>query len=171
MIIDSLDLTPRRGRLLSPTNQSDLSVEKLGGFGPVADGVAYSISGLHVYFEMSGLEELLASSQTELFRLETRKEVAPGLVLDPYSHRMHSVAGREDFVAGHLTNGRIEAVDGRDVLCALDGQILDWLSATYRLRQPASCRRQPGTSLHRVTRRASAMPSPPMSGPAGPTLP
>jgi hypothetical protein len=135
MIIDSMDLSPRTGRLFSPASRIDLAAEKLGTFGPVPEGVVYEISGLHVYFEMAEIEALLATGDGQLFQLQTRKEIVPGLALDPYAHRMHTIAGREDFSAGSLENGRVEAVDGRDALCAFDGKELDWESAVYTLRQ------------------------------------
>lgn len=93
--------------------------------------------------EISGIELMIESDNdlTELFRrqadplIEVRvmKEMFPTLFADPFRHRVHTIAGFDDFNSGNLENCRAMDVDGIPTIVSVGTETCLWTSPVYRL--------------------------------------
>lgn len=68
-----------------------------------------------------------------LFRLRIMKEMFAGLFADPYSNRVHNIAGNVDFEEGTLTNGIIMEINGIPTICSTGKEPCTWVSREYEM--------------------------------------
>lgn len=139
MIVDQIILAADDARFRSEAvDPFDLSMAS-GTIGPLADGVALEVTGVALLLERKGIESLLArpSSRTKpLIEIAIVKEMFRGLFSDPYAHRVHTIAGFEDFRRGALTGLQPMEVDGIPTLVSIGDRPeskVSWLSGHYRL--------------------------------------
>ncbi|MFN7688087.1 MAG: hypothetical protein ACK5OP_10180 [Sphingobacteriales bacterium] len=109
---------------------------------PLQKGKQLEISGIQLLIEADDLQPLFSypSDETQqpaspvnapLFQVIVMKEMFPGLFADPFSHRVHNIAGHLDFREGELINGRILEVDGIPVICSTGKEECIWKSRVY----------------------------------------
>jgi len=113
---------------------------------PLNKGKQIEISGIQLLIEHQDLRPFLgypsdnANSYVDapLFKVSVMKEMFPGLFADPFSHRVHNIAGYLDFNDGTLTNGRVLEVDGIPTICSTGKEECVWLSRKYEMPDPIS---------------------------------
>lgn len=71
-----------------------------------------------------------------LFRISVMKEMFPGLFADPFSHRVHNIAGFLDFNEGTLTNGKVMEIDGVPTIVSTSKEECIWTSKVYEFPNP-----------------------------------
>jgi hypothetical protein len=123
----------------------------LGGPSPAAsrtralgDGMQLEVRGLRLTIVAGDLVALLARTDVAtvtsepLFRVTVVKEIFPGLLSDPYRHRVHTIAGFEDFTRGAATNCRPMEVDGIATLVSTGTDEAVWTSPLFRMPSPVT---------------------------------
>jgi hypothetical protein len=113
---------------------------------PLNKGKQVEISGIQILIEHKDLQPLLAYPSDNaglpinapLFKISVMKEMFPGLFADPFSHRVHNIAGYLDFNDGTLTNGRVMEVDGIPTICSTGKEECVWVSREYVMPDPIS---------------------------------
>ncbi len=110
---------------------------RIGSSATPGEGLVQEINGLNLQIERDDVMELFARQAEPLIAVEVWKEMFPGLFKDPYAHRVHRVAGFEDFGRGTLENLRVMEVDGVPALVSLGaGEPSRWLSPIYQMPGP-----------------------------------
>jgi hypothetical protein len=66
-----------------------------------------------------------------LFSITVMKEMFPALFANPFAHRVHTIAGFDDFKRGTLENGRVLDVDGIPTIVSVGTGICKWTSPLY----------------------------------------
>ena len=140
-----IDRAPLNG-LGSYFRRSDGTIN-LGG--PTAAIAKYEVRGEGNVTRIDGIELLIVGDDLAMMLSRSRhdapvlvstslnKEVFPGLFVDPYSSRVHTVGGQQDLTRGKLRNARIMEVDSRPTLVSL-GNDCQWRSAIYRFEDNIS---------------------------------
>jgi len=116
---------------------------------PLNKGRQLEISGIQLLIEADDLQPFLSypSDQAQdpplpvvapLFKIRVMKEMFPGLFADPFSHRVHNIAGFLDFRDGELTNARVMEVEGIPTICSTGKDTCTWKSREYKLPGPIS---------------------------------
>ena len=113
---------------------------------PLKQGKQVEISGIQMIIEHQDLQPLLAypsdnaglPTNAPLFKISVMKEMFPGLFADPFSHRVHNIAGYLDFNEGTLINGRVMEVDGIPTVCSTGREECIWVSREYVMPDPIS---------------------------------
>lgn len=111
---------------------------------PLNKGKQMEISGIQLLIEHQDLQPLLAFPHDNndapvnkpLFRISVMKEMFTGLFADPFSHRVHNIAGFLDFNEGTLANGKVMEVDGIPTICSTGREECVWVSREYSLPDP-----------------------------------
>ncbi|RZK26270.1 MAG: hypothetical protein EOO43_03320 [Flavobacterium sp.] len=113
---------------------------------PLNKGKQIEISGIQLLIEHQDLQSFFAYPYNNnddpvfapLFRFSVMKEMFPGLFADPFSHRIHNIAGYLDFSEGTLTNGRVMEVDGIPTIVSIGRDKCIWVSKEYVMPAPIS---------------------------------
>jgi hypothetical protein len=113
---------------------------------PLNKGKQIEISGIQLLIEHQDLQPLLAypsdnaglPTNAPLFKISVMKEMFSGLFADPFSHRVHNIAGYLDFNDGTLTNGKVMEVDGIPTICSTGRDECVWISREYVMPDPIS---------------------------------
>jgi hypothetical protein len=149
MITDRIQLAGLESYFRGPTTQ----VLNLGPIAtvtirtaPLNKGKQLEISGIQLLIEHADLQPLFAfqfdvqnpAQPAPLFKISVMKEMFAGLFADPFSHRVHNIAGYLDFNEGTLTNGRVMEVDGVPTICSTGKEELVWISKEYVMPDPIS---------------------------------
>lgn len=99
----------------------------------------FNISGIQLLLEHEDLNKLMNfqfddnNKPLPLFRISVMKEMFPGLFADPFSHRVHNIAGFLDFNEGKLTNGKVMEIDGVPTIVSTGQEECVWVSKKYEL--------------------------------------
>jgi hypothetical protein len=144
MIIDRVRLA---GDLAYLTDQGAIdlatSANGRGQSLPVGEGLGLELSGVHLLLRAKDMHKLYARTAGDgkpLLAFAVTKEMFPEFFADPYAHRVHSIAGFEDFQRGFLQNMRAMEVEGKATLVSLGWGGCAWLSPIYRLPMPVPVR-------------------------------
>jgi hypothetical protein len=148
MIIDRSRLAGLDAYFRRPSGGASLN---LGGPAPatartraLGDGMQLEVRGLRLTLAAGDLVALLARTDVAsltsepLFRVTVVKEMFPGLLSDPYRHRVHAVAGFEDFTRGTTSHCRPMEVDGIATLVSTGTDEARWTSPVYRMPAPVT---------------------------------
>jgi hypothetical protein len=146
MIIDQSRLAGLDAYLRHPDTPESVN---LGGQSPrtgrtqdLGDGLQLDVSGIRLTIEADDLIALFARSSTgasrPLLSISIVKEVFPGLFVDPFRHRVHTIAGFEDFQRGVATNCRAMEVEGTPTVVSIGPETMTWVSPIYPM--PAATR-------------------------------
>jgi len=149
MITDRIQLAGLESYFQDPANAGRIN---LGGItptirtAPLNKGKQLEISGIQLLIEHADLQPLLPfqfDSQNPLqpaplFKISVMKEMFAGLFADPYSHRVHNIAGYLDFNEGTLTNGRVMEIDGIPTIASTGKEECVWISKEYIMPDPIS---------------------------------
>ncbi|VVB95465.1 Uncharacterised protein [uncultured archaeon] len=122
-----------------PTNRINLSRDTTRLTGvclTVGKGQLMEISGIFIQIEGTDLVPLFQRQQEPLISIEVKKEMFPGLFSDPYQHRVHTIAGFDDFNRGVLENLKVMDVDGYPTLVSFGSLPCKWTSAIYQFPHP-----------------------------------
>lgn len=98
-----------------------------------------TISGIQLLLEHEDLNKLMNfqlddnNKPLPLFRISVMKEMFPGLFADPFSHRVHNIAGFLDFNDGTLANGKVMEIDGVPTIISIGQEECVWVSKKYEL--------------------------------------
>ena len=147
MIIDRIHIAGIRSYLQDPTSPGD---PELAGANPIVartpplgKGQQWKIGGLCFTIEADDLGPFF-DRQSEpptsppLFSVSIQKEILPGLFADPYQHRIHNIAGFDDFKRGTFENCQAIDVDGVPTLVSLGSGDCKWVSPIFEMPTPAS---------------------------------
>lgn len=99
----------------------------------------FNISGIQLLIEHEDLNNLMnfqfddSNKPSPIFRISVMKEMFPGLFADPFSHRVHNIAGFLDFNKGTLTNGKVMEIDGVPTIVSTGKEECIWVSKKYEL--------------------------------------
>lgn len=103
------------------------------------DGVLHDVTGLRLVVEGPDLGGLLArTADRPLLSVTVAKEMFPGLVADPFGHRVHTVAGFDDLQRGTAVACRALDVEGIPTLVSLGAGAVSWTSPVYPLPAPVA---------------------------------
>lgn len=102
------------------------------------DGHVLSVNAIDLVLEAEDPAALLARQAHPFLTVSVRKEMFPSLYADPYRHRVHTVAGGEDFLRGELVNMRLMEVDGYQTLVSTGTEKCRWMSPLYRMPEPVT---------------------------------
>lgn len=113
---------------------------------PVNKGKQIEISGIQLLIEHQNLLALLSYPSDDqdipieapLFKISVVKEMFPNLFADPFSHRVHNIAGYIDFKEGTLANGRVMEIDGIPTIVSIGKDDCIWVSKEYKMPDPIS---------------------------------
>lgn len=109
---------------------------------PLTKGKQHEITALHLLIEGADLRPLfnrpeppqeLQDDDSPLFSITVMKEMFPGLFADPFRHRVHNIAGFDDFKRGTLENGKVMDVDGIPTIVSLGNGDCKWHSPIYEM--------------------------------------
>jgi hypothetical protein len=103
---------------------------------PAGRGRQIDVAGIHFYFEGPDLRPYFQRQDKALLRVTVMKEILPGLFADPYRHRVHTIAGFNDFNDGTFNNCQALEVDGEPTIVAMGPGPCSWKSARYLFPQP-----------------------------------
>jgi hypothetical protein len=140
MITDRIQLAGRDSYFQDPANPGRID---LGGIAPkirtdpLNKGKQLEISGIQLLIDHDNLRTLM-KFQSPLFKISVMKEMFVGLFADPYSHRVHNIAGFLDFNEGTLTNGRVMEIDGIPTIVSSNKDKCVWVSKEYEMPDPIS---------------------------------
>jgi len=101
-----------------------------------------NISGIQLLIEDEDLNQFMnfqfngTGEPSPLFRISVMKEMFPGLFADPFSHRVHNIAGFLDFNEGTLTNGKVMEIDGVPTIVSTSKEECIWTSKVYEFPNP-----------------------------------
>lgn len=115
----------------------------LGGDSPasartpvIGKGVVWDVTSLDLFIEADDLLWLFSRRDEPLLSIEVHKELFPSLFADPYSHRVHTIGGFDDFTKGTHTGLRVMEVDGHPTLVTQGTTENLWMSPVYQFDQP-----------------------------------
>jgi hypothetical protein len=140
MITDRTQLAGPDSYFQDPANPGSVN---LGGnaltirTAPLNKGKQLEISGIQLLIEHDNLRPLM-KFQSPLFKISVMKEMFAGLFADPYSHRVHNIAGFLDFNEGTLTNGKVLEIDGIPTIVSSNKDECVWVSKEYKMPDPIS---------------------------------
>jgi hypothetical protein len=148
MIIDRAQLAGLDAYLQEPSNPGVIDLAGLSVF-PVRarttalpKGRQLEISGVRILMEGQDLGPMFqfqrdsGGSPFSIFQVSIVKEMFPDLYADPFRHRVHNVAGNQDFREGTLKNGTIMEIEGVPTIVSLGKGVCQWISKVYRLPGP-----------------------------------
>lgn len=140
MIIDRVQVAGPEAYLLD-AGQINLATSptRTGSSVTIPEGVAFEISGIRLYLEAKNLTPLFPNSgfnTPPLLELQVVKEMFPDLYADPYTNRVHTLAGHDDFNRGTLVRMRLMEVDGLATLVSLERGDCSYTSPLYRMYRP-----------------------------------
>lgn len=145
MLLDTIKLSGLDAYLIAnrkdpdPANRINLcgDTTDLTGFSPeIGKGQLIEMSGIFIQIEGEDLVPLFQRQQEPLISIEVKKEMFPGLFSDPYQHRVHTIAGFDDFNRGSLENLKVMEVDGFPTLVSFGSLPCRWTSAIYQFPDP-----------------------------------
>ena len=137
MIIDRVRTAGAGAYLLRNATPDDVNLAgptpSFGRTGPPARGQQLDITGLQFVIDGDDLWPLFdpapaLDAETPLVGITVMKEVFPGLFADPHRHRVHTVAGFDDFNSGTYTNCQAMDIDGIPTLVSLGAGGCQWAS-------------------------------------------
>ncbi len=98
--------------------------------------------------EVSAIELLIESDNdlTDLFNLQNQplfsvlvvKEVFPSLFADPFQHRVHTIAGFDDFKRGKFENCKVLDIEGIPTIVSIGTKTSIWTSPMYQMPEQVS---------------------------------
>ena len=149
MITDRIQLAGLDSYFRDPNNGGSIN---LGGntptirTAPLNKGKQLEISGIQLLIEQDDLQPFLAfqldnqnlTQPSPLFKISVVKEMFAGLFADPYSHRVHNIAGYLDFKEGTLINGRVMEIEGIPTIVSTGKEECIWTSREYEMPDPIS---------------------------------
>ena len=97
-------------------------------------------TSVDLHIEVDDLDAFMAPADKPFVTFRVRKELFPGLFLDPFEFRTHNIAGFDDFRQGELAGMRVMMVEDIPTLVS-DGDpgvTAMWTSPLYRLTQPVT---------------------------------
>jgi hypothetical protein len=135
MIIDEIPLSGEAAYLRAPDGHINLggSSPATGRYAVSADGLIVRVDGIDLHLVSPDLIQLFARQGTALFKVHVEKEMFPGLFADPYRHRVHAIAGFDDFKRGECVGLVAMEVDGTPTLVSLGTDAASWVSPVYPL--------------------------------------
>jgi len=142
MILDTVKLSGEdaylrlNGEINLGTPGSGVRRSKTGAHAAIGAGTLMELSGIFFQIDGSDLLPLFQRQDDPLLSIDVVKEMYPGLMKDPYKHRVHSIGGYEDFNRSQLENLRVMEVDGYPTLVSEGNQPGKWISPVYRFSQP-----------------------------------
>lgn len=150
MIIDRTDVSGIRAYFEDPASAGGTNLG--GAAGVVArtpalgKGRQWQVDRIHLVLEAPDLTPLFdrapeppgSPAPPPLFSVHVQKEMFPGLFADPFRHRVHNIAGFEDFKRGTFVNCKALEVDGIPTIVSLGTAECRWTSAIYEMPGPAS---------------------------------
>jgi hypothetical protein len=105
---------------------------------PLAPGDSIQVSGIHLLIEADDLESLFGRQSRTLLSVRINKEMFPRLIDDPYSNRVHNIAGFEDFQRGTSVHMRVLDIDGVPTLVSAGDGACSWSSMIYPTPRPVT---------------------------------
>jgi hypothetical protein len=148
MIIDRTRVAGIRAYLQDSNNPGSPELAGLnatvGRSNPLGRGLQWHIAGLSFVIEANDLTPLFdrgseppsGGPSIPLFSVAVQKEMFPGLFADPYRHRVHNIAGADDFKRGTFENCKALEIDGIPTLVSIGTGICRWKSQIYQLPAP-----------------------------------
>jgi hypothetical protein len=136
MITDQIALAGMRAYLQTAAGSVDLATEAsptTGHSTPLGRGMLLDVNALSLNLRGEDLSALFTRATAPLVSINVRKEMFPGLIRDPYSHRVHRLAGSEDLRRGRGSNVEIMEVDGNATIVSTGDGDCNWTSAQYEL--------------------------------------
>jgi hypothetical protein len=150
MIIDRTKLAGLDAYFQVPNNagQINLAGQVTSRTKPLEKGKQLEISAIQLLIESdSDLTNLFNASVDNqasppalepLFSVVVMKQMFPSLFAEPFRHRVHNIAGFEDFKQGTLENGKVMEIDGVPTIVSIGTGTCKWVSAVYRLPDPVA---------------------------------
>lgn len=137
MIVDTIPLSGKKAYLLSDDDEINLggTAPTMGKTPPLGPGVVWDISSLELQIEGDDLLPLFTRQAEPILSLSIVKEMFPALYQDPFTRRVHTVAGYDDFSQGHLDDFRVMDVNGIPTLVSLGTARSQWLSPRYKFAE------------------------------------
>ncbi len=141
MIIDNVALNGSRAYLQDWPTQGPIDLSKAphkGQTPQLFDGQVLETTAIDLHIETDDLDAFMAPAEQPIVTFRIRKELFPGLYLDPFEVRAHNIAGFDDFRQGDLARMRVMMVDDIPTLVSdgHPGTKALWTSPLYRLTQP-----------------------------------
>jgi hypothetical protein len=139
MMIDEVTLSGPPAYLRKGDGTAVLGPGDTGITGGVGRGEIINVDAVDIYLEVRDALKLFVCANQPLLSLELKKEMFPGLYLDPNAHRIYQLAGDEDFRRAVTSNMLIMEIEGVPTLVS-PGQYsaCKWISARYPLPRPTS---------------------------------
>ena len=105
------------------------------------EGIAVDVAGVRLLLEGDDLPALWARADDPdgdrpLLSFAVHKEIFPDFFADPYTHRVHALAGLEDLARGVADGLRTVEVNGVPTLVSVGVGEVSWTSALYRMPHP-----------------------------------
>lgn len=143
MLLDTIKLSGLDAYLIAnrdapnPENRINLCRDTIAGIScKVGEGQLIEMSGIFIQIEGKDLVPLFQRQKKPLISIEVKKEMFPGLFSDPYQHRVHTIAGFDDFNRGILENLKVMEIDGYPTLVSFGSSPCKWISAVYKFPNP-----------------------------------
>lgn len=137
MMIDEVSLSGVSAYLRRADGAVTLQTGERGESVPVGKGETVEINAVDLYLEVESALDLFSRGDDPLFTFELQKEVFPNFFFDPHAHRVHQIAGFEDFNRTEKTNMTVLEIDGIPTLVSPGNTAgCAWRSARYRLPKP-----------------------------------
>jgi hypothetical protein len=150
MIIDRVRVSGIRAYLQDPNNPGSPNLAGPNSIvarsAPLGKGQQWQVGGVSFVMEANDLTPLFdraaeppsGPAPAPLFSVTVQKEIFPGLFTDPYQHRVHNIAGFDDFKRGTFENCKAFEIEGTPTIVSVGTGPCRWLSQVYELPAPVS---------------------------------
>jgi hypothetical protein len=137
MMIDQIALSGELAYLRTSDGRISLAPGDSGISAAVLEGEVVDVNAIDLLLEFDDASLLVARGDAALMTVEISKEIFPDLYLDPHRHRIHQVAGYEDFRSAETSDFTIMETDGVPTLISPGTpELATWTSAKYALPRP-----------------------------------
>ncbi|HSK72860.1 MAG TPA: hypothetical protein VK892_14255 [Pyrinomonadaceae bacterium] len=139
MIIDRIQLAGKDAYFKNGADKTNLVVGATSRTASLAKGKQWEISAIELLIESTGdLTDLFNFQESPLLSITVMKEMFPMLFADPFRHRVHTVAGFDDFKRGTIENGKVLDVEGIPTIVSVGTEDCKWKSPLYQMPEPIS---------------------------------
>ncbi|WP_019142905.1 hypothetical protein [Noviherbaspirillum massiliense] len=140
MIIDKTRLAGLAAYFQDPGNagQINLANQVRSRTEPLGKGKQLDVSSIELLIESDTVDllDLFRRQAQPLLSITVMKEMFPSLFADPFRHRVHNIAGFEDFKRGKFKNARALDVDGIPTIVSIGTGLCKWTSPLYPMPEP-----------------------------------
>lgn len=139
MIIDRIQIAGKEAYFQDSAGATNVVGANISRTKPLGKGKQAEVSAIEFLIESDNdLFDIFAYQNSPIIEITVIKEIFPTLFADPFCHRVHTIAGFEDFKRGLLENCRVLDVEGIPTIVSIGTETCKWTSQIYRMSEQIS---------------------------------